>query len=312
MSYKKIERVVILGSGPAGCTAGIYLSRADLKPVIIEGIQPGGQLTITTEVENFPGFPEGILGPELMEKMKMQAEKFGTKFIFDSVSKVNLQKNPFEVFLENSEDTIEAESLIIATGASAKLLGLENEKELMGYGVSACATCDGFFFKGKEIAVVGGGDTAIEEATYLTKFASRVFVIHRRDRLRATKAMQDKALSNEKISFIWDSVVKKIEGSKEKGLEGLLLENVKTGSQNFLKIQGLFVSIGHIPNTEFFKGQIEMDENGYIITKNGTYTSVEGVFAAGDVQDKKYRQAITAAGSGCMAAIDCQRWLEEK
>lgn len=307
-----MEKVVILGSGPAGCTAAIYLGRADLKPVIIEGMQPGGQLTITTEVENFPGFPDGIMGPELMEKMKKQAEKFGTKFIFDNVSKVNLQKRPFEIFLENSEETIETESLIIATGASAKLLGLENEKELMGHGVSVCATCDGFFFKGKEIAVVGGGDTALEEATYLTKFASKVFLIHRRDKLRATKTMKDKAFSNEKISFVWDSIVKKIEGSKEKGLEGLFLQNVKTGAESFLKVQGLFVSIGHIPNTEIFKGQIEMDENGYIITKNGTYTSVEGVFAAGDVQDKKYRQAITAAGSGCMSAIDCQRWFEEK
>lgn len=307
-----MEKVVILGSGPAGCTAAIYLARADYKPVIIEGMQPGGQLTITTEVENFPGFPDGILGPELMERMKKQAEKFGTRFIFDSVSKVNLKKRPFEIFLENSEDTIKTESLIIAIGAQAKLLGLENEKELLGHGVSACATCDGFFFKGKEIAVVGGGDTAIEEGTYLTKFASRVFIIHRRDKLRATKAMQDKAFSNEKISFIWDSVVKKIEGSKEKGLEGLLLENVKTGIESFLKVQGLFVSIGHIPNTEIFKGQIEMDEVGYIITRDGTHTSIEGVFAAGDVQDKKYRQAITAAGSGCMAAIDCQRWLEEK
>ncbi len=305
-----MEKTVILGSGPAGCTAALYLARANLNPILIEGMQPGGQLSITTEVENFPGFPEGITGPKLMEKMKEQAKKFGTKFIFDFVSKVNLKERPFEIYLENSDETIKTLSLIIATGASAKLLGLPEEKELMGFGVSACATCDGFFFRGKEIAVVGGGDTAMEEANFLTNFAKKVYVIHRRDKLRASKPMQDKAFSNEKISFIWDTIVEKIEGSKEKGVKGLHLKNLKTKEKSFLNVEGLFVAIGHNPNTEIFKGQIEMDETGYIITKNGTHTSIEGIFAAGDVQDKKYRQAITAAGSGCMAAIDCLHYLE--
>ncbi len=305
-----MEKVVILGSGPAGCTAALYLARANLNPILIEGMQPGGQLSITTEVENFPGFPEGITGPKLMEKMKEQAKKFGTKFIFDFVSKVNLKEKPFEIYLENSDEKIKTLSLIIATGASAKFLGLPEEKELMGFGVSACATCDGFFFKGKEIAVVGGGDTAMEEANFLTNYAKKVYVIHRRNKLRASKAMQDKAFSNEKISLIWDTVVEKIEGSKEKGVKGLHLKNLKTNEKSFLNVEGLFVAIGHNPNTEIFKGQIEMDETGYIITKNGTHTSIEGVFAAGDVQDKKYRQAITAAGSGCMAAIDCLHYLE--
>lgn len=305
-----MEKVIILGSGPAGLTASIYLSRAELSPILIEGMQPGGQLTITTEVENFPGFPEGIMGPELMDRMKRQAERFGTRIIYDTVSKVDFTGKPLKVYLENEDKWLETHSVIIATGASARFLGLEEEKELMGYGVSACATCDGFFFKGKEIAVVGGGDTAIEEATYLTKFATRVYLIHRRDKLRASKAMQDKAFSNSKITFVWDSVVERILGNKKTGVEGVILKNVKTGEKNTLNIQGLFIAIGHNPNTEIFKGQIEMDEAGYIITKEGTRTSVEGIFAAGDVQDKKYRQAITAAGSGCMAALDCQHYLE--
>lgn len=305
-----MEKVLILGSGPAGLTAAIYCARADLSPLLIDGPQPGGQLTITTEVENFPGFPEGINGPELMERMRKQAEKFGTRFIFDNVSKVELKEKPFKVYLENSEEIIETKSIIIATGASAKLLGLLEEKELLGHGVSACATCDGFFFKGKEVAVVGGGDTALEEANFLTKFANRVYVVHRRDKLRASKAMQVSAFSNGKISFIWDSIVEKILGDKKTKVEGIVLKNLKTGEISTLNIQGLFVAIGHNPNTEIFKGQIEMDEKGYILTENGTHTSVEGVFAAGDVQDKKYRQAITAAGNGCMAAIDCQHYLE--
>lgn len=305
-----MENVIILGSGPAGYTAAIYLGRAELKPLLIQGMQPGGQLTITTEVENFPGFPEGIMGPDLMERMKKQAEKFGTRIIYDSVSKVDFKNKPLKIFLENSEEWLESRSIIIATGASARFLGLEEEKELIGHGVSACATCDGFFFKGKEVAVVGGGDTAMEEAIYLTKFANKVYVIHRRDKLRASKVMQEKAFSNEKISFIWNSIVEKILGNKKTGLEGLILKNVITGKKSILNVKGLFIAIGHMPNTEIFKGQIEMDDEGYIITRDGTKTSVEGVFAAGDVQDKKYRQAVTAAGSGCMAAIDCQHYLE--
>jgi len=305
-----MEKVVILGSGPAGLTAAIYCARAELQPLLIQGSQPGGQLTITTEVENFPGFPEGIQGPELMDRMKKQAEKFGTRIIFDNVSKVDLREKPFKIYLENSEELIETRSVIIATGASARFLGLEEEKELMGHGVSACATCDGFFFKGKEVAVVGGGDTAMEEANFLTRFANKVYVIHRRDTLRASKAMQEKAFSNDKISFVWNSVIERILGNKKTGVEGVILKNLKTNEKNTLNVQGVFVAIGHNPNTEIFKGQIEMDEQGYIITKNGTHTSVEGVFAAGDVQDKKYRQAITAASSGCMAALDCQHYLE--
>lgn len=305
-----MEKVIVLGSGPAGLTAAIYLARADISPLLIQGMQPGGQLTITTEVENFPGFPEGIMGPELMDRIRKQAEKFGARIVYDNASKVNLEEKPFKVYLENEEKWLETHSLIIATGASARFLGLEEEKELMGHGVSACATCDGFFFKGKEIAVVGGGDTAVEEANFLTKFASKVYLIHRRDKLRASRAMQDKAFSNNKISFVWDSVVERILGNKKTGVEGVVLKNVKTGEKSTLNIQGLFVAIGHNPNTEIFKGQIEMDEAGYIITKDGTKTSKEGVFAAGDVQDKKYRQAITAAGSGCMAALDCQHYLE--
>jgi thioredoxin reductase (NADPH) len=305
-----MEKVIILGSGPAGLTAAIYCARAELQPLLIQGSQPGGQLTITTEVENFPGFPEGIQGPELMDRMKKQAEKFGTRIIFDNVSKVDLREKPFKIYLENSEELIETRSVIIATGASARFLGLEEEKELMGHGVSACATCDGFFFKGKEVAVVGGGDTAMEEANFLTRFANKVYVIHRRDTLRASKAMQEKAFSNDKISFVWNSVIERILGNKKTGVEGVILKNLKTNEKNTLNVQGVFVAIGHNPNTEIFKGQIEMDEQGYIITKNGTHTSVEGVFAAGDVQDKKYRQAITAASSGCMAALDCQHYLE--
>jgi len=305
-----MEKVVILGSGPAGLTAAIYCARAELQPLLIQGSQPGGQLTITTEIENFPGFPEGIQGPELMDRMKKQAEKFGTRIIFDNVSKVDLREKPFKIYLENSEELIETRSVIIATGASARFLGLEEEKELMGHGVSACATCDGFFFKGKEVAVVGGGDTAMEEANFLTRFANKVYVIHRRDTLRASKAMQEKAFSNDKISFVWNSVIERILGNKKTGVEGVILKNLKTNEKNTLNVQGVFVAIGHNPNTEIFKGQIEMDEQGYIITKNGTHTSVEGVFAAGDVQDKKYRQAITAASSGCMAALDCQHYLE--
>ena len=314
MTKNSLHReVVIIGSGPAGLTAAIYAARADMSPLVIEGPQPGGQLTITTEVENYPGFAEGIQGPELMDQFRKQAERFGTEFLTEWIETVDLSARPFKLITEGHE--VVAETLIIASGASAKWLGIPGEapapQGLGGLGVSACATCDGFFFKGKKIVVVGGGDTAMEEATFLTRYASRVTVIHRRDHLRASKIMQDKAFKNEKIDFVWNTEVTEILGSPETGVTGIKIRNTETGAESNFDCEGVFIAIGHRPNTDLFKGALEMDEIGYLKTAGRSMaTNVPGVFACGDAQDSFYRQAITAAGTGCMAAIDAERFLD--
>jgi thioredoxin reductase (NADPH) len=303
-----IENVIILGSGAAGLTAAIYCARASLKPLVVEGRAAGGQLTLTTEVENFPGFPGGVLGPELIAEMRRQAEKFGARFLTGDATASDLAARPFRLTVDGR--AFLSRTLIIATGADARLLGLESERRLIGHGVSTCATCDGFFFRGKEILVVGGGDSALEEAIFLTRFASRVTVVHRRDKLRASKIMQEKAFENPKIAFAWDSILQEVRDVGRGKVESAVLRNAKTGETREIPCEGVFVAIGHIPNTRVFEGQLKLDANGYIVTGRGTATSIPGVFAAGDVADHVYRQAITAAGTGCMAALDAERWLE--
>jgi len=302
----KLHDVIIIGSGPAGYTAAIYAARANLSVLMLQGYQVGGQLMLTSDVENYPGFEEGILGPPMMEKFEAQARRFGTELIPEDVISVDFSKRPFKVITDSGE--YEARAIIISTGASAKWLGLPSEQRLQGRGVSACATCDGFFFKKKDVAVIGGGDTAMEEATFLTRYANHVTVIHRRDTLRASKIMQDRAFKNPKISFIWDTEVTEVLGENE--LTGLRLHNVKTDEESILPVQGFFLAIGHKPNTDLFKGILDMDKVGYIIPVEHTMTNIPGVFAAGDVTDHRYRQAVTAAGDGCRAAIDAERWLE--
>jgi thioredoxin reductase (NADPH) len=308
MSNSDVRKVIIIGSGPAGYTAAIYNARAMLNPLMFAGAQPGGQLTLTTDVENYPGFPNGIQGPELMENMRLQAERFGAEVIWDAVTKVDFSRRPFSIFVGEKEH--KAHAVIIASGASAKLLGLESERKLLGYGVSTCAVCDGAFFRDKDLVVVGGGDTAMEDSNFLTKFARKVEIVHRREELRASKIMQERAFKNPKISFIWNSTIDEIHDPEKKNVTGVTLKNLKTGEKMEKKVDGVFIAIGHQPNTEIFRGQIDMDDVGYIKTKQRTMTNVEGVFAAGDVVDHYYRQAITAAGMGCMAAIDAERWLE--
>jgi thioredoxin reductase (NADPH) len=304
-----VYKVIIIGSGCAGLTAAIYAARADLKPLVIDGYEPGGQLSLTTMVENYPGFPDGILGPELIENSRKQAQRFGAEFRAGAVTEVDLSKRPFRITA--AKESYETETLIVAAGATAKMLGLESERQLLGHGVSTCATCDGFFYRGKEIAVVGGGDTAMEEATFLTKFASRVTIIHRRNEFRATKIMLDRARANEKIKFLTPFAVDRVSDVDKNSVEILHLRHLETGVASELQVAGLFIAIGHEPNTKVFKGLLDMDENGYLITTRGTLTNIPGVFAAGDVKDHVYRQAVTAAGSGCMAAIDAQKFLEE-
>jgi thioredoxin reductase (NADPH) len=302
------HKLVIVGSGPAGLTAALYAARANLEPVCIEGLEAGGQLMLTTDVENYPGFPKGLLGPEMMQLFREQAGRFGTQFVSGNVDRVDFSKRPFKLWAE--DELIEAKSVVIATGASAMWLNIPSETKLRGHGVSACATCDGFFFKDKDVAVVGGGDTAMEESTFLTKFARTVTVVHRRDKLRASKIMQQKAMHNPKIGWKWNAAVTEVIG--DKAVEGVRVQDVHTKREEVLPVQGLFLAIGHKPNTGFLKGQIALDAQGYVIVKDNTRTSVEGVFVAGDVFDHRYRQAVTAAGSGCMATIDAERWLEEK
>ncbi len=304
------HKVIILGSGCAGSTAAIYAARANLKPLVLEGHEPGGQLSLTTAVENYPGFPEGVQGPELVELMKKQAQRFGAECVMESATAADLSRRPFTI--KTAKNTYQAEALIIASGASAKLIGLESERKLIGHGVSTCATCDGFFFRGKPVIVVGGGDTAMEEALFLTKFATKVSVVHRRNELRASKIMAERARANDKIEFVWDTVLTDILDPAKNTVEAVKLKNLKSSKEELRKVDGVFVAIGHQPNTDIFKGQLEMNPTGYLIVKNGSETSVEGVFAAGDVHDHVYRQAVTAAGAGCRAAMDAERWLESQ